>query len=261
MKYPTVILICLVTSLFACKSGEQSTNDKLNIDSDIVIPRESGGTDQFAKIEMKEHEKQLTGHYVGNFSPNKINITLYEIRADSAFGFSTVSGNHRPLTGMSVAGETSYKLVLAEPGDDEWDGLFECILDVESKVLSGSWTPYRYEEDPQRYFVKDFELRKTDFAYDPAVGIWPEASKEVLDIDMLYGYMQDELRLMRNEIYARHGYSFKVKDMREYFDAEDWYIPISTDIRDQVTDIEWQNIAMIKEMEEYADEYYDGYGR
>lgn len=32
-----------------------------------------------------------------------------------------------------------------------------------------------------------------------------------------------QLRLARNEIYARHGYKFKDKSLRKYFDSTDWY--------------------------------------
>ncbi len=34
-----------------------------------------------------------------------------------------------------------------------------------------------------------------------------------------------KLRRYRNEVYARHGYTFKSKDMRRYFKAQPWYTP------------------------------------
>lgn len=34
-----------------------------------------------------------------------------------------------------------------------------------------------------------------------------------------------ELRLLRNEVYARHGYIFTSKDLREYFQKQVWYKP------------------------------------
>ena len=33
----------------------------------------------------------------------------------------------------------------------------------------------------------------------------------------------EELRLLRNHIFARHGHSFKSKDLREYFQNKSWY--------------------------------------
>ena len=72
---------------------------------------------------------------------------------------------------------------------------------------------------------------------------------------------EDELAKYRNEIYARHGYSFKNKKWRYYFEKMDWYIPMGLDIRDKLSDIEVQNIELIYEYESYYEEEYDYYGR
>ena len=42
----------------------------------------------------------------------------------------------------------------------------------------------------------------------------------------LVGHTQEELSLMRNEIYARHGYNFQNESLRNYFLAQSWYVPI-----------------------------------
>ena len=34
-----------------------------------------------------------------------------------------------------------------------------------------------------------------------------------------------ELELMRNEIYARHGWIFNRRDLRNYFESQPWYRP------------------------------------
>ncbi len=67
--------------------------------------------------------------------------------------------------------------------------------------------------------------------------------------------------MIRNEIYARHGYSFRNFKIRRIFDAKDWYIPMSIDIRDQLTEMEAYNIDLLYNYEEYYEEYYDEYGR
>ncbi len=38
-------------------------------------------------------------------------------------------------------------------------------------------------------------------------------------------YSREELRLLRNTIYAQHGYIFKDKDLRDYFSQFEWYLP------------------------------------
>jgi len=67
--------------------------------------------------------------------------------------------------------------------------------------------------------------------------------------------------MMRQEIFARHGYCFSKKEFRQRFENEDWYVPDTTDIRGRLTDIEKKNIALIKRYEKYAEEYGDEYGR
>jgi hypothetical protein len=67
---------------------------------------------------------------------------------------------------------------------------------------------------------------------------------------------------MRNAIYARHGYSFKNRQMRYFFDNfVDWYVPVSTNVQPQLTKLETANIALIKRYEKHAEKYYDSYGR
>mgnify|MGYP005840935151 CR=1 FL=1 len=48
--------------------------------------------------------------------------------------------------------------------------------------------------------------------------------REVREAD-LAGKSFEQLRLMRNEIYARHGRRFRNRDIQEYFDRQPWYTP------------------------------------
>ena len=73
--------------------------------------------------------------------------------------------------------------------------------------------------------------------------------------------MREDLEYMRNEIFARHGYSFSKKQLRQQFEWRDWYVPNTADIKGFLTDIEKKNIALIKRYEKYAEEYGDEYGR
>jgi hypothetical protein len=66
---------------------------------------------------------------------------------------------------------------------------------------------------------------------------------------------------MRNEIFARHGYCFAKKNLRQQFENEDWYVPNTVDIKGFLTEVEKKNIALIKRYEKYAEEYGDEYGR
>ena len=66
-------------------------------------------------------------------------------------------------------------------------------------------------------------LNKTDLD-NPVPGRWPEASTTLLTRGYLEPYPTDVLRLIRNEIYARHGRSFTDKQLTEFYSKEGlWY--------------------------------------
>ena len=64
--------------------------------------------------------------------------------------------------------------------------------------------------------------------------------------DILADKSLTELRFMRNEIFARHGYIFKSEDLNAYFSDKSWYSPIRSDVTKLLTEIDKYNIQLIK---------------
>jgi hypothetical protein len=58
-----------------------------------------------------------------------------------------------------------------------------------------------------------------------------------------------ELRLMRDEIFARHGYIFKDEDLRKYFKSKSWYCPNLYFSMDSLSKFEKEIIAALKKKE------------
>lgn len=68
----------------------------------------------------------------------------------------------------------------------------------------------------------------------------------------LKGRSKAELRVMRNEIYARHGKAFESPDLKAYFTAKSWYAP-NPDYDDaMLTDTDKQNVKILQEREDGA---------
>ena len=65
------------------------------------------------------------------------------------------------------------------------------------------------------------------------------------------GKSAEELRLMRNYIFARRGYIFESEDLKEYFEQFSWYVPLYYDVTPRHSDIEKYNVNFIKEYETY----------
>lgn len=70
-----------------------------------------------------------------------------------------------------------------------------------------------------------------------------------------------DLEILRNTIYARHGYAFKNKNARQFFDPVPWYVPTKDNVDKELTAIEKHNIALLQRLEKYATDNYDSYGR
>ncbi len=65
-------------------------------------------------------------------------------------------------------------------------------------------------------------------------------------------FNNNELRIIRNEIFAYNGYDFKSTDLKKYFGSKGWYKPTnksSEDISSELTIIEKYNIDKIKQIE------------
>ena len=89
-------------------------------------------------------------------------------------------------------------------------------------------------------------LNKTNL--DNAVpGRWPEASTTLLTRGYLEPYPTDVLRLMRNEIYARHGHSFIDKQLTEFYSKEGlWYgTALLQQNSTELSEIEKLNVQLI----------------
>lgn len=72
------------------------------------------------------------------------------------------------------------------------------------------------------------------------------------DEDLRY-LTKEELRLARNEIYARHGRMFKAEDLQNYFNSKPWYAPtISADSfnDNMLSEVEKYNANFIKDYED-----------
>ncbi len=201
--------------------------------------------------------QEMLGTYVGAFGTNKITVCLQKVVGRSLNGYSVVAGNERVFSGPIVERDGFFEVTAKEPGDDPEDGVFIFRFRPGTKDLSGHWTP----NNVKKLAAKDFDLERRDFHYDPKAGLYPQSSTRLLKTKDVENIRPEDLRIMRNEIYARHGYSFRMKDMRSYFDQQDWYMPISTDVVAKLTEIEQKNQALIKRYEKYGADHYDSFGR
>lgn len=124
------------------------------------------------------------------------------------------------------------------------DGLVLYSLTLNEDYGAGFW---------QRDGVNQIEFHKSSpdesrFAYAGAI----------LLNDRRFRWMSGStLRIMRNEIMARHGYRFQSKDLQEYFSSMPWYKPAASNDEVKLSFIERLNVELIKAVEN--DPYHDDY--
>jgi len=80
-------------------------------------------------------------------------------------------------------------------------------------------------------------------------GKFPQGSERLLSSADLSGLSKYDLKIMRNEIFARHGYIFMTNDMKNYFQNQSWYTPRYSNVTAMLTSTEQKNVALIKRYE------------
>lgn len=232
-----------------------------------------------------------------SFSLNKkITISIDEINDSIVKGHSIVSGNIRPFEGVLDINEKGFYFNLEEPGDDKYDGKFAITIGNKDSLMIGKWQSnevlkidrrtlklkkklfvYNPENELEDVFTDWDVFRKVEMSeiLDDKEEKWFEeeyltstekilkinASKDLLTKEFVENLQKSDIFILRNSIYARHGYSFKNRQLRSYFEMHDWYMPVFNDVSKDFTELELENIDMLLLYEENAEEYYDRFGR
>lgn len=228
----------------------------------------------------------------------RISLKINRITKDSVYGQSIVDGNQRPFRG--VFNEATKSFILDEPGNDKTDGRFEVKLNNDSltgnwnafnksavkaptKKLKLIKKEFSYNpnfmldentdlidwENPKEFTEKytDEETGKTEtyqasknrIASDAVFKI--NASKQKLTEKDLKNLRKLDLEIIKNSVFARHGYSFKKATYRNFFEQTDWYIPVSNNVDKDLSPMEKENVALLNRFIKYAEDKYDSFGR
>jgi hypothetical protein len=226
----TITAITLLIGITACSSNNKNTEEKKET------------TQTIASVTQTIVNSPLLGSYVGAFGTNKITLLITKVIGDTVEGRSVVGGNYRPFSGFATLANGIYTIKAKEPGDDKYDGEFAITFDEKNaNAIKGNWKPFK---EGDHGGAKDFSLTRNSFKYLADVGMFPQSSKRLLKEADVENMLKEDLEIMRNEIFARHGYCFKKKHLREQFEDKDWYIPNSVDIKNDLTEMQ-RNMVMI----------------
>jgi transcriptional regulator NrdR family protein len=79
-----------------------------------------------------------------------------------------------------------------------------------------------------------------------------KVTQEVLSAEIFEGLFTEDLRVLRNEIYARHGRVFKDTELQKTFTAMSWYQSNAAYNDAMLSETELKNLKLILEAEKNA---------
>lgn len=297
----SLLTVSLVSCKKDGKMNESGKDSLATKSDSVVIPevhKEYYGiyTGEFAGMEKMIDESDGTEYDGGVYK--RISLKINRITKDSVYGQSIVSGNQRPFRG--VFNEDSKSFVLDEPGNDKTDGRFEVklsgdslngkwnafnktavksphktlkltkkefvynpnfMLDKDSNLVDWS-NPKEFVEkytDEQTGKTESYTTSKNRVASEAIFKL--NASRQKLAEKDLKNLRKLDLEIIKNSVFARHGYSFKKQTYRDFFEQTDWYIPVSGNVDNDLSPMEKENVALLNRFIKYAEDKYDSFGR
>lgn len=137
------------------------------------------------------------------------------------------------------SGTMTYKLIPEFFGTNQKNGTCEITFHLDETV------PYiAVEGDPR--------LEGEYYSFQDSFSRPDEFTRYLGKAD-LYLYPTEDLKLLRNEIYAAHGRKFDTESLNQYFSAQAWYrglLEPNAFSDAMLSDIEKKNITLIRELEE-----------
>ena len=236
---------------------------------------------------------------MNEYNYEKINFSIDSIQGDLVFGHTVWLGKSRVFKGNMQNEGGFYMMRVNQEGDDKWVGTFIANIAQSDNVMNIVWEPqntkidqsidltltktlfvyspdysledggqfidyqkskqvtetYTDEDGQKHEYVDDSYITTTDevFKYNP--------SKQLLTKEQVENMTKADIFVLRNSIYARHGFAFHLPALRDYFGYMGWYVPVRTSIEHELSDTEIKNIELLMRYEEHAKEFYDVFGR
>ncbi|MEO7538614.1 MAG: YARHG domain-containing protein [Pyrinomonadaceae bacterium] len=111
---------------------------------------------------------------------------------------------------------------------------------------------YKPAKNQKLVKLNEIEEQNVVLIWNNEAKVREKLATEVMSDDALGDLFAEDLRVLRNEIYARHGRVFKDKELQKFFDAQSWYKPDPEFKDEMLGEIEVQNLGKIRLAEESA---------
>ncbi|MEE1947137.1 YARHG domain-containing protein [Pedobacter sp. KR3-3] len=292
MKKLCFLVLSIAIYCTACQNKDQKTTSAEQSATAPKLEHQNLNGFWVGDFIAEEYKEDETFHV-----SNKINLAIKSIVNGVVTAQSIVAGNKRPLTGKMTERNGRIIFNLAEPGDNKYDGRFE--FELVKDTLVGTWTAYdttlpvtkrSFKLTPKEFSYNpnvmlsgendyiDYYSSQTKTRVDTVEGVvdtlkdnyYRQANNIVYTVNSsTHAFTEAELKnlkkldleILRNTIFARHGYTFKKIGYRQFFDPVEWYVPVTDNVDVKLSAIEKANIKLFVRFEKYATDNYDTFGR
>lgn len=223
---------------FSCWTNDVKTDYK-----DMLLERNFSNTNY--------DEPELVNAYVRDVTFAKNSVTKTRVSYKSEYGFDTDGRIIKYLygTGSSWYG-TIGKITVIVENNLPYSYIFG-KSDTWKKIADNKWKAVFYDVEPE--YTECFTFHTDDILHDTGPKCFPAYfpfTENKINPDWIDGYTTAQLRILRNTIYALHGYSFKSKELQEFFaDRGKYWNPkyeINPDFsEDELSEVEKYNINLI----------------
>lgn len=272
---PIIITIAVITAFCACSNSNNNDNNVANSEQDDISGATTASSGMTPEIEFMaflhhfaEDEEFQMAHIkfpIGKLSYANIETPDGDWETDdfTARYWNLEDANYMRLTApgyFTWKNDTVIKYDYNSSLIEEVGGEFG--VEYTFTKIGGEWYVtagdyYGSDVGMADYVASDVAYRNKEYRkkhkgrFEPYVfsgtpGDYPQASDRLLTEEDLQGMSKKELRLMRNEIMARHGYTFQSADLAKHFNAFPWYSALFKNVDKLITDTEQENIKLIK---------------
>jgi YARHG domain len=294
-----LVLIVIFISVVGCKKEDTKNKAAKNTTSEEKY--EKPPTDRIIGSWVGDFDQTKNDGSDNVVYTNKITVLIKNISGKTITGQSIVAGNVRPFVGFYDAqSDYKYTFAEPGDDKNDGifkfnfvDNTLKGIWIANNPKLAVSEREYVLKPQKFRYnpnlmmpsenlYVDWYHAKNQNISYEDE----DENGKKIIvtDQEQVYKTAGDvitklnasttklsendlknlkklELEIIRNTIFARHGYTFKKRTYRQFFDPVDWYVPVSNDVSKDLTPLEIENIALLTRFEKYAEDHYDSFGR
>jgi len=190
----------------------------------------------------------LEGKYFGLINGTNWELFITKMSGSSILGYSICYWNTKTVTANFSGNfdQKSRKLVLNEE-QGLGSGKFEGVVSADATYLNGDW--WKYSDNTHYSWTLQKGEKSITQNNSSTPGKYPQASDRMLISSDLSNMSLWDLKVMRNEIFARHGFIFKTYEMRDYFNRQSWYQALYDNVDNMLSQTEKSNIELIKQYE------------